>query len=131
MKKEFTTEEVYKASMKLKNNKSPGSDNLQAEQVKHAPPELAKIIAGILNTTAATGDHPKEIKAGILNPQQKPGKKKGPCPNLRPIILLNTLRKILAISSSESADEYYSTSQIANQLTKQDEGQQSKLSPSN
>ena len=39
-----------------------------------------------------------EIKTGILTPLQKPGKKKGPCSNLRPIILLSIIRKILAIA---------------------------------
>lgn len=38
-----------------------------------------------------------EIKQGVLVPLQKPGKKKGPADNLRPIILLSILRKILAI----------------------------------
>ena len=38
-----------------------------------------------------------EIKDGILIPLPKPNKKKGPPGNLRPIILLSMLRKILAI----------------------------------
>ena len=46
---------------------------------------------------AATGEHLYEIKHGILTPLQKPGKKCGPCTNLRPIILLSMLRKVLAI----------------------------------
>ena len=50
-----------------------------------------------LNTTAKTGNAPIEIKTGILNPLVKDPKKQGPCTNLRPIILLSLLRKILAI----------------------------------
>ena len=46
---------------------------------------------------AETGNYPKEIKTGHLTPLQKPGKTKGPPENLRPVILLSTLRKILAI----------------------------------
>ena len=34
---------------------------------------------------------------GLLRPLQKPGKKKGPPENLRPIILLSVIRKILTI----------------------------------
>jgi len=45
---------------------------------------------------AETNDIPKEITYGILKPLQKPGKAKGPPSNLRPIILLSSLRKILA-----------------------------------
>ena len=46
---------------------------------------------------ADTGQHPSEIKIGVLIPLPKPGKRKGPVENLRPIILLSVLRKILAI----------------------------------
>ena len=46
---------------------------------------------------AKTGDYPKEVKTGILIPIPKPGKKQGPPQNLRPIILLSVLKKILAI----------------------------------
>ena len=46
---------------------------------------------------AATGDIPSEINTGILVPLQKPGKKRGPTSNLRPVILLSMIRKILAI----------------------------------
>ena len=39
----------------------------------------------------------ESLKLGLLTPLQKPGKQKGPPENLRPVILLSTLRKILAI----------------------------------
>ena len=41
--------------------------------------------------------NPCELKIGILTPIPKPGKSKGPRENLRPIILLSVLRKILTI----------------------------------
>ena len=41
---------------------------------------------------------PDELSIGILTPLQKPPpKKKGPCENLRPIMLLSVIRKILTI----------------------------------
>ena len=46
---------------------------------------------------AETGIRPNEIHQGILSAHQKPKKKQGPLSNLRPIILLSILRKILAI----------------------------------
>ena len=55
------------------------------------------MIAEIYNTTATTGDGPVELTLGLLNALQKPGKPKGPIPNLRPVIILSMLRKILAI----------------------------------
>ena len=54
-------------------------------------------IAELLNEIAKTGEAPKEITLGILTPLAKPGKKQGPCANLRPIILLSILRKIISI----------------------------------
>lgn len=93
----FTEEEVKQAIKTLKNNKSAGADEMKAEQLKYGGKIIPQKIAEILNETAKTGKHPKELKEGILTPLQKPGKKAGPPTNLRPIILLTTLRKILAI----------------------------------
>ena len=97
MKTPFTVEEVQKAVKSLKNNKSAGCDDLKAELIKHSPDTIHQGIADLLNHMAKTGEHPKEIKQGILIPLPKPGKKQGPPQNLRPIILLSILRKILAI----------------------------------
>ena len=97
MKTPFTQDEIMKAAKSMKNGKSVGEDKLNAEYVKYGSTEIHQGIADILNDIAETGKHPKEIKSGILTPLPKPGKKQGPPSNLRPIILLSTLRKILAI----------------------------------
>ena len=97
MRNPFTKEEVQKAINSLKNNRSAGIDEIKAEQLKYGSNETIKEITEILNEMAKTGKYPKEIKQGILTPLQKPGKKQGPCANLRPIILLSMLREILAI----------------------------------
>ena len=93
----FTVTEVQKAVKSLKNNKSAGCDDLKAELIKHSPENIHQGIADLLNHMAKTGEHPKEVKEGILIPLPKPGKKQGPPQNLRPIILLSIIRKILAI----------------------------------
>ena len=93
----ITTTEVKKAISKIKNNKSPGSDNIPIELVKEGPIEIVEIIAEILNNVAETGNKPLELSLGQLVPLPKPNKPKGPVKNLRPIILLSVLRKILAI----------------------------------
>ena len=54
---------------------------------------------------AETGEYPNEITRGILCALQKPGKPKGPPQNLRPIILLSTFRKILAVYLMERIGE--------------------------
>ena len=46
---------------------------------------------------AETGVFPLEIKEGTLISLHKPGKEKGKVEKVRPIILLNMIRKILAI----------------------------------
>jgi len=97
MEKPFTTDEIEKAVKSMKNGKSAGIDELHSELLKYAPSCVKQEIADILNTVAETGEYPKELRTGILTPLQKPGKKKGPPANLRPIILLSVLRKILAI----------------------------------
>ena len=97
MRTPFTPEEIEKASKRMKNQKSVGEDGQHAEYVKYGPPEIYNGIATLLNTIARTGKYPAEIKSGILTPLPKPGKKQGPPANLRPIILLSIIRKILAI----------------------------------
>lgn len=93
----FTKEEIGKATRSMKNGKSAGIDDLNAEFIKYATADIHEEIANIYNTIAETGEFPEELITGILTPLPKPGKKKGPPENLRPIILLSVLRKILAI----------------------------------
>ena len=101
----FTATDIEKAVKKLKDNKSAGIDQLRPEQLKKGPSNVYDEIAKIFNIMAETGEHPKEIKTGVLVPLQKPGKAKGPVENLRPIILLSVLRKILAICMLERINE--------------------------
>ena len=96
MKNPLTPNEIQKAVQKMKSNKSPGCDQISVELIKYAPPVVFTIIVDLYNKLAETGDCPKEITHGPLRPLQKPGKAKGPPANLRPIILLSPLRKILA-----------------------------------
>ena len=93
----FTTDEIKTAVRKMKNNKSPGIDNVNVELIKFSPDIVYQQMADIYNEISRTGNHPKELTHGILCPLPKPGKKIGPVENLRPIILLSTLRKILAL----------------------------------
>ena len=98
MTKEFTATEIKNIANKLNNDKAAGPDKLKAEFIKYAPNSTFEQIATIFNTTAETGDEPKALSHGLLHPLPKPGKKKGPPENLRPLILLSILRKILTIA---------------------------------
>ena len=93
----FTTEEITQAARRMKNGSSPGCDDINGEYIKYAPAEIHKYIADTLNRTFETGEPIEELQLGILTPLQKPGKKKGPPENIRPIILLSVIRKVFTI----------------------------------
>ena len=71
-------------------------------------------IANILNRTF-TNHEELDINSGVLIAIPKPGKPKGPPNNLRPITLLNTLRKVLSLPTLDrirpSIEKYLSHSQ--------------------
>ena len=91
----FTWKEIYEASLKLIINKSPDNNELQAEHIKYAPKHVHQDIASLLNEVAETGTYPQELKYGLMIPIQKPGKQKGKVENIRPVILLSILQKLL------------------------------------
>ena len=97
----FVTEEIETAAKKLKNNKATGSDGVHAEQIKYGTNELYQQIANLLNKTCETGEYPEEIRRRILTPLAKPPKKDERV-NVRPIILLSVLRKMITISLIDS-----------------------------
>ena len=117
----FTEKEIEKAAKSMKNGKSCGIDNIHAEQIKYAPQYVHTEIAEIFNETAKTGEYPKELKTGILTPLPKPNKKKGPRENLRPIMLLSVLRKILTICLIHRAWKRLSTRISKDQAAYQNE----------
>ena len=97
MKTPFNKLEIEKAAKSLKNGKASGCDNLHAECIKYAPQIIYEEIAKIFNEVAEHGTEITELTLGMMTPLQKPGKKRGPPGNIRPIILLSVLRKILTI----------------------------------
>ena len=121
MSKPFETKEIEKAAKSMKNGKSCGIDNIHAEHIKYAPSSVHQEIANILNETAETGNYPLELKTGILTPLPKPNKKKGPRENLRPIMLLSVLRKILTICLIHRAWDRISTRIAKDQAAYQNE----------
>ena len=93
----FSSNEIKEAPKKLKNNKAAGRDAIYGELIKHGPNELYTQIAILLNKTSESGDYPEEIRRGVLTPIAKPAKKNEKV-NVRPIILLSVLRKIITIT---------------------------------
>ena len=54
-------------------------------------------IADLPNHIAETGETPSVLKTGLLVPHQKPGKKRGPVSNIKPVIPVSILRKRMAV----------------------------------
>ena len=88
MSEPFTWKEIYEASLKLSNNKSPDNNGLQAEHIKYAPKCVHQDIANLLSEVAESGTYPIELRDGLIIPIQKPGKQKWKAENIRPVILL-------------------------------------------
>ena len=113
---EITLDEVTKSIMKLNNNRAPGYDKITAEMIKYDPEELHQKITSILNNCISNNLN-INTGLGLLALLQKPGKTKGPVTNLRPVILLPVIRKILSnvvlARMKPKVDEYLSLSQSA------------------
>ena len=78
-------------------DKSLGCDEIKAELLKNSPNIIFEHMAEILNQIAETGYKPITLSVGQLIPLPNPGQFKIQVKDLRPIILLSILRKILAI----------------------------------
>ena len=96
----FTKEEITKAVKKLWNNKSAGPDQVKADLIKNSPEELHDMVANILQSTSRGECFPEMLRKGTLVPLPKPPKKDAKV-NVRPIILLSILRKLLSMCMIE------------------------------
>ncbi|GFO30550.1 LINE-1 reverse transcriptase homolog [Plakobranchus ocellatus] len=92
LSKIITSNEVRECINKLNNGRAPGKDNICNEYLKHALPVIDEQIANIFNKTFESHEH-LGINEGLLITIPKP---KGPPSNLRPITLLNSVRKVLS-----------------------------------
>ncbi|GFS04552.1 very-long-chain enoyl-CoA reductase [Elysia marginata] len=95
LKSPITEKEVRASINNLNNGRAPGSDNTSGEFLKFAPHLIENKIAKILNQTFERHED-LNINEGLLIALPKPGKPKGPPQNLRPITLLNSIRKVLS-----------------------------------
>ncbi|GFS06221.1 LINE-1 retrotransposable element ORF2 protein [Elysia marginata] len=95
LKSPITEKEVRASINNLNNGRAPGSDNISGEFLKFAPHLIDNKIAKILNQTFERHED-LNINEGLLIALPKPGKPKGPPQNLRPITLLNSIRKVLS-----------------------------------
>ena len=116
LENEITIDEVTKSIFKLNNNRASGYDKITSEMIKYGLEELHQKITNILKNCI---NNNIDIKTGfgLLAALQKPGKTKEPVTNLRPVILLPIIRKILSnvvlLRRKLKVDRYLSLSQSA------------------
>ena len=79
---------------RLKNGKACGPDKVPGGLLKYGTSQLSIVAADIINQSVAEGAGMSSfIGLGTLIPLQKPKKPRGSVTSLRPIVLLNTIRK--------------------------------------
>jgi hypothetical protein len=66
-----TVEEMEEAIDKLKNNKAPGSDNINADLIKSSKPVLINILHKIIQKVWETESIPQEREEGLICPIHK------------------------------------------------------------
>ena len=90
--------EVERAVKRLQNQKACGPDDIPGELLKYGGDVVTNTIATIINQGVTNGeDMAAVIGQGTLIALQKPNKPKGPATSLRPIVLLNTVRKVMSL----------------------------------
>jgi len=93
----ISSDEIVKALSSLKNGRATGPDNLPSECLKYLAEDVALPLATIINTMFQKHEFIDDVGEGILIPLQKPGKPKGPASSLRPVVLLNSIRKVISL----------------------------------
>ena len=92
----ITESEVLRSLKKVSNRRAPGYLNIKVQSIKYGIKELMKKICFLYNDMFE--NHTKiNLGRGILTPLPKPCKPRGPVENIRPVILLPSIRKTLSI----------------------------------
>ncbi|KAI8496702.1 hypothetical protein Bbelb_253570 [Branchiostoma belcheri] len=101
LRKPVKASEVARAASRLKNGRSFGTEGVAKELLKYCSSQsddpMAITIANIIIGMFSKGEVIKAMGQGVLFPLQKPGKPRGPCNSLHPIILLNGIRKLFSL----------------------------------
>ena len=98
--------EFLEAFAKIANRKAAGPDGVVGELLKYAPEEVAQKVACIVNRAFEMAAPISEyLGRGTLIPLPKPGKPAGPAANLRPVMLLQVVRKCLSLVTLKRCKE--------------------------
>ena len=91
---EISEREVIDAINNLKNNKSPGLDNILNEYLKNSTPGLIQVYCKIFNIVLVTGIIPENWTIGIIKPVYKNKGNNMDPDNFRAITLISCLWKL-------------------------------------
>lgn len=92
----ITTDEFEYALRRLNNGRTAGPDDIPGELLKYAASDIAPRLTTLLNRGFERGE-PLSLGHGILLCLQNSNKPRGECSSLRPIVLLNTIRKAVSL----------------------------------
>lgn len=90
----LTDEEVIKTISSLKENTSPGYDNITLKIIKLLVPDHISTFTNIINNIISSQQYPDELKIAKVIPIYKKGRKNDPT-NYRPISIIPTFSKII------------------------------------
>jgi hypothetical protein len=100
-----TTEKVLQAVKKLKNNRAPGPDGLNAELIKVDDNRLTHRICKVIEKERRTEKIPQQREEGLICPILKKGDCLV-CENYHGITLLNTAYKVFSNILFERLQSY-------------------------
>ena len=110
----ITAFKLERAFRRLRNGRAMGPDSIPAELLKYGSDLLAQPLADIINHGLAAGDN-IHLGDGILLGLPKPNKPAGQCASLRPIVLINSICKVISLvvlrSISLKVEQYLSPHQ--------------------
>ena len=96
LKRPISASEVKGATDRMSNGRATGKDETYVEMIKYGPERLFKEVPRILNNIFEKNSGDPDTGVGILQPIPKPKKQQGPPKNLRPVTLLETIKKTLS-----------------------------------
>ena len=110
--RDFTSEEVKKAILNLKNGKSPGEDLVTNEFLKYSLQFILPFYVNMFNAVLASGNIPETWTSGIIVPiYKKKGDPTDPS-NYRGITLLSVLGKVFTKMLNDRLEKFANDNEI-------------------
>lgn len=103
-----STEEIMALILKMKNNKAPGGDDINAELIKYGGSEVCERLCRLVQQVWKEEVMPNRWREGVIIPLKKKGDA-SECRNYRGITLLSSAYKILSTLIYRRLREYTKT----------------------